>query len=155
MQNVYPVAAQPIENPEWITNDCNDTDLRALGKPRSGLGRARNAVDNTSYSESDGFGDRGAGVGSIVKSRSCRDQRVLSANRPVSSPEIRKYFLDFIVGCGLSAIDGRHRRINNSQFLLSRDIITALQFAFDLIDNGNELILRRFGPGLNAFEQCL
>jgi hypothetical protein len=46
MQNIDGVAAHPVENPEWIANDCSDSDLRALRDSRSSFGCTANAIDN-------------------------------------------------------------------------------------------------------------
>ena len=41
------------------------------------------------------------------------------------------------------------------QLVPGRDIVAGLQFAFDLVSNGNKLILRRVGPSLDALQQIL
>jgi hypothetical protein len=38
MQDIDGIAAQPIENTEWVANDGGDADPRTLRNARSGLG---------------------------------------------------------------------------------------------------------------------
>ena len=45
MQNIDGIVARSIENLEWVTNNGNDTDLRALRNAWGSIGRTANAVD--------------------------------------------------------------------------------------------------------------
>lgn len=66
MQNIDCIGVYPVKNPEWIANDGNDADLGALRDARTSFGHTANAFDDIFQPASDGFGYRGAGIGSIV-----------------------------------------------------------------------------------------
>jgi hypothetical protein len=55
MQNIDCIVAHPVKNPEWIANDGNDADLRALREARSSFRQAANALDDMFQPAPDGF----------------------------------------------------------------------------------------------------
>src|SRR5437773_1716352 len=58
--------AHAIENPERITHDGYDTDLRSLRDSRSRFRNAANAVDDIFQPSSDGISYRGACTGRVI-----------------------------------------------------------------------------------------
>jgi len=59
VQDIDRVFAHAVENPEWITHDGDDTDLRSLRDSRSRFRDAANAVDDIFQPSSDGISYRG------------------------------------------------------------------------------------------------
>ena len=66
VQDIDRVFAHAIENPERITHDGYDTDLRSLRDSRSRFRNAANAVDDIFQPSSDGISYRGACTGRVT-----------------------------------------------------------------------------------------
>ena len=66
VQDIDRVFAHAVENPEWITHDGDDTDLRSLRDHRGRFRDAANAVDDIFQPSSDGIGYRGACAGRVI-----------------------------------------------------------------------------------------
>ena len=66
VQDIDHVFAHAIENPERITHDGYDMDLRSLRDSRSRFRNAANAVDDIFQPSSDGISYRGACTGRVI-----------------------------------------------------------------------------------------
>jgi hypothetical protein len=63
MQYIDGVVAHSVKNPEWIPNNRNDADVRALRDARNRFGCMANAVNNVDQPTLDRCGYRGTGTG--------------------------------------------------------------------------------------------
>ncbi len=88
------------------------------------------------------------------RSRSRLDQRVPAANRRASCrTKFCESCLNFKVGCDFPTIDRGHCIIHDLQFFPGCEIVSTLQFALDLLCNGNKFVLSLFRPGLNSLQK--
>ncbi len=81
--------------------------------------------------------------------------RAPAANRRASCrTKFCESCLNFKVGCDFPTIDRGHCIIYNLQFFPGCEIVAALQFALDLLCNGNKFVLSLFRPGLNSLQKA-
>ena len=62
MKNIDRLSTDPIEDPEWIADDRNDANLRALGYARSGVRQTTDAINDFPEAALDGCRYRRIGV---------------------------------------------------------------------------------------------
>jgi hypothetical protein len=66
MQDIDRITPHPIEDSEWISNDCGHAYVRSLGDARGRFGRAADTVDNVDEAALDGLRYRRAGSRCVI-----------------------------------------------------------------------------------------
>jgi hypothetical protein len=68
MQDIDRITSYPIEDSEWIANDCDHAYVRSLSDSRGRFRRAADAVDSVDEAALDGLRYRRAGSRRVILS---------------------------------------------------------------------------------------
>jgi hypothetical protein len=153
MQDIDLIPSYPIEDPERIAHDSHDPHVGALRDARSRIWHPANAVNNFPKTALDELSYRRARIGRIVI------RNLLEIGEPVANRQasFRTKFsegsFDVAFARHFPCINGRHCGVNDLQFLLRGYVVIVSQFAFDLVGDRHQFVLRCHRPALDAFQK--